>query len=138
MKRISFIFFFLAIASALHAQQKTNPKQTRDKVTEVQKAAYTESMLLQYMRTNGSGVQVLQLGDHNVVNAEANQLQVSQVGNQQSLYFTKSSKLQPSNINVNMQGANNYIEIQGNNSITENMTINMSGNERSLIIRNYR
>jgi len=95
-----------------------------------------EAIMLQ--RINSSqGSQVVQIGDYNVVNVESQQMQVQQTGENQMLFYTETSKLTPSNLNVNMEGVNNYIEVYGNNSIMENMTINHQGNDKSIIIRNY-
>lgn len=97
---------------------------------------HLEAIMLQ--RINSSqGSQVVQIGDYNAVNVESQQMQVQQTGEHQLLFYTETSKLTPSNLNVNMEGVNNYIEVYGNNSIMENMTINHQGNDKSIIIRNY-
>lgn len=97
---------------------------------------HLETIMLQRINSTNAN-QVVQIGDYNVVNVESQQIQVQQTGEHQLLYYTETSKLTPSNLNVNMEGVNNYIEVYGNNSIMENMTINHQGNDKSIIIRNY-
>lgn len=97
---------------------------------------HLEAIMLQRINSTNAN-QVVQIGDYNVVNVESQQMQVQQTGEHQLLFYTETSKLTPSNLNVNMEGVNNYIEVYGNNSIMENMTINHQGNDKSIIIRNY-
>lgn len=97
---------------------------------------HLETIMLQRINSTNAN-QVVQIGDYNLVNVESQQVQVQQTGEHQLLYYTETSKLTPSNLNVNMEGVNNYIEVYGNNSIMENMTINHQGNDKSIIIRNY-
>lgn len=97
---------------------------------------HLETIMLQRINSTNAN-QVVQIGDYNLVNVESQQVQVQQTGEHQLLYYTETSKLTPSNLNVNMEGVNNYIEVYGNNSIMENMTINHHGNDKSIIIRNY-
>ena len=126
------IGFFLCMMS-INAQEID--KQPTIDYTKDQ-TLHHETLMLQ--RINGyAASQVIQIGDNNLVNVESQQMQVQQTGEHQLLYYTESSKLIPSNLNVNMEGINNYIEVYGNNSIIENMSINVQGNDRSIIIRNY-
>ncbi len=126
------IGFFLCMMS-INAQEID--KQPTIDYTKDQ-TQHHETLMLQ--RINGYATsQVIQIGDNNLVNVESQQMQVQQTGEHQLLYYTESSKLIPSNLNVNMEGINNYIEVYGNNSIIENMSINVQGNDRSIIIRNY-
>lgn len=97
---------------------------------------HQETLMLQRIIEQTTS-QVIQTGDNNLVNVESKQMHIQQTGEQQLLYYTETSKLIPSNLNVNMEGINNYIEIYGNNSIIENMSINLQGNDKSIIIRNY-
>jgi len=97
---------------------------------------HQEALMLQRINGYTTG-QVIQIGDNNLVNVESQQMQIQQTGEHQLLYYTETSKLIPSNLNVNMEGVNNYIEVYGNNSIIENMSINVQGNDKSIIIRNY-
>ncbi|SFO19607.1 hypothetical protein SAMN05421741_12526 [Paenimyroides ummariense] len=102
---------------------------------ELQKV-HPETLMLNALNST-QGTYIVQTGNYNDVTIEAQQMQVNQTGDHQLLYYTETSKLEPSNMNINMEGANNYIEIYGNNSIMENMSINVQGNDRSVIIRNY-
>lgn len=98
---------------------------------------HSENVLLNILTVN-TGTLITQMGNENVISLDTEEIKVNQKGEYQLLFYTETSKLDPSSLNINMQGTNNYIEIFGNNTIMENMTVNMSGNDRSLIIRNYR
>lgn len=116
----------------LSAQQKNNSLIDSKDLPKV----HPETLMLNALN-NTQGTYIVQTGNYNEVAIEAQQMQVNQTGDHQLLYYTETSKLEPSNMNINMEGANNYIEIYGNNSIMENMSINVQGNDRSVIIRNY-
>lgn len=133
MKNILFIIFTFFITVKVNAQEVE--KSNLFNKIDTQKV-HPESIILNQLNTvNGS--QVLQTGNYNLVDIEGEQMQVNQTGDYQLLYYTETSKLESSNMNINMEGANNYIEIYGNNSIIENMQINVQGNDRTVIIRNY-
>lgn len=133
MKNILSTFFALLGTIAVSAQSAENSYLADKK--ELQKV-HPETLILNGLNST-SGTYVVQSGNYNQIDIESNQMQVNQAGEYQSLYYTETSKLEPSNMNINMEGANNYIEIYGNNSIMENMSINVQGNDRSVIIRNY-
>ena len=116
----------------LSAQQKNNSLVDNKELQKV----HPETLMLNALNS-AQGTYIVQTGNYNEVTVEAQQMQVNQTGDHQLLYYTETSKLEPSNMNINMEGANNYIEIYGNNSIMENMSINVQGNDRSVIIRNY-
>lgn len=116
----------------LSAQQKNNSLVDSKDLPKV----HPETLMLNALN-NTQGTYIVQTGNYNEVTVEAQQMQVNQTGDHQLLYYTETSKLEPSNMNISMEGANNYIEIYGNNSIMENMSINVQGNDRSVIIRNY-
>lgn len=133
MKNILSTLFALLSTIVASAQQAEN-SYLADK-TEIQKV-HPEALILSGLNST-SGTLVVQSGNYNQVAIESKQMQVNQAGDYQSLYYTETSKLESSNMNINMEGANNYIEIYGNNSIMENMSINVKGNDRSVIVRNY-
>ena len=82
------------------------------------------------------GTQVLQLGNENLAVIDANKIDVTQNGDQQQFYYTETSIL-PSDFKINVEGNSNYVEVVGNNQIINNMTINIQGDNRNVIIRNY-
>ena len=132
MKNILSTILALLGTLTVSAQQANN-SLTNNK--ELQKV-HPETLMLNALN-NTQGTYIVQTGNYNEVAIEAQQMQVNQTGDHQLLYYTETSKLEPSNMSINMEGANNYIEIYGNNSIMENMSINVQGNDRSVIIRNY-
>lgn len=99
----------------------------------------SESELLQYISMNTGGIydtQVLQMGDQNLAVVNAKQISVTQTGDFQQFYYNETSIL-PSDLNVNVEGQNSYVEIYGNNQIMNDITINIQGDNRNVIIRNY-
>lgn len=111
-------------------------QQANNSLSNNKELVHPETLMLNALNST-QGTYVVQTGNYNEVAIESQQMQVNQTGDYQLLYYTETSKLEPSNMNINMEGANNYIEIYGNNSIMENMSINVQGNDRSVIIRNY-
>jgi hypothetical protein len=133
MKQFVLLALFLGCYMTASAQQPSNNFSFDRNNFSVNT---TESTLLTTM-TQSVSTQILQIGNNNNIEIEAKQMQVTQLGDNHSLYYTETSKLQDSNMNIQMDGVNNYIEIYGNNSIIENMQINVSGSDKSIIIRNY-
>ena len=99
----------------------------------------SEADLLNYISNNSGGLygtQVIQMGNFNTAEIEASKISLSQSGDYQQFYYTETSIL-ASDLNVNIEGTNNYVEIYGNNQIMDNITINIKGDNRNVIIRNY-
>lgn len=133
MKNILSTVLALLGTLAANAQQAGNSYLVNSKESP---KVHPETLMLNTLN-NTQGTYIVQTGNYNQVAIESQQMQVNQAGDYQHLYYTETSKLESSNMNINMEGANNYIEIYGNNSIMENMSINVQGNDRSVIIRNY-
>lgn len=133
MKNILSTVLALLGTLAANAQQAGNSYLVNSKESP---KVHPETLMLNTLN-NTQGTYIVQTGNYNQVAIESQQMQVNQAGDYQHLYYTETSKLESSNMNVNMEGANNYIEVYGNNSIMENMSVNVQGNDRSVIIRNY-
>ena len=133
MKNILSTVLALLGTLAANAQQTGNSYLVNSKESP---KVHPETLMLNTLNIT-QGTYIVQTGNYNQVAVESPQMQVNQAGDYQHLYYTETSKLESSNMNVNMEGANNYIEVYGNNSIMENMSINVQGNDRSVIIRNY-
>src|SRR5699024_4875816 len=105
-----------------------------------QSPTISEAELISFMTMNTSEMvsanRILQLGSYNHTEIYGTNLNLNQTGENQHFYYREST-LTPSNIQVEMEGKDNYIEILGNNSILENMSIKLNGDYRSVIIRNY-
>lgn len=133
MKNILSTVLALLGTLAANAQQAGNSYLVNSKESP---KVHPETLMLNTLNIT-QGTYIVQTGNYNQVAIESQQMQVNQAGDYQHLYYTETSKLESSNMNVNMEGANNYIEVYGNNSIMENMSVNVQGNDRSVIIRNY-
>lgn len=121
MKTIAFIMLTLSIGfGKVHAQE------------------LTEAQLLEFITFNNmnNGTQVLQLGNYNQATVKGKQLNLNQIGDSQDFYYTETSII-PSDFQINIEGNENYVEIYGNNQILDKISINIIGDNRNVIIRNY-
>ena len=90
--------------------------------------------------TTQSIVKIRQFGNYNVadVTVGAGQSQtVNQYGNSNYYSFLKYYNNNPSNLNVLQQGEANSLQVYGQNSLINNISILQQGNFKSLIIKNY-
>lgn len=113
--------------------------------------------------TQGNSVFISQIGNDNqiisVATTDKENSSFTQIGNSNSIYISAVAKelnqqilqvgeanylqnysFNPSvnqNIQVSQQGINQDITIFGENSMSENMIINMQGNDSFIIIRNF-
>lgn len=81
-----------------------------------------------------------QLGDNNLIirQAEIDASKFSQNGDGNQLYLTNYySGGEPTNMTGRINGDNNYVEILGVNSVADNLQINITGNDKTVIVRNY-
>ncbi|MDY0931744.1 hypothetical protein [Chryseobacterium sp. CFBP8996] len=96
--------------------------------------------ILQAVDNHTSYSNILQIGDSNnieaMINAKTN-IMIQQLGDYNSLYFNNSfSDTKTTNV-ITTQGNNNIIDITGSNSVSENMKVNVKGDNRTIFIRNY-
>lgn len=99
----------------------------------------SESELLNYINFNMAyygTASLIQVGNGNTAEIQGNTFNVVQNGENQQFYYTETSLL-PSNLNVNIEGNNSYVEVYGNNGILDQMQIEIKGDNRNVIIRNY-
>jgi hypothetical protein len=88
---------------------------------------------------NDSQSIVLQIGNENTVEVRDQRqeyLELSQVGNDNTIYFTNPNNY-PTNAEINIQGSGNYVDIVGSNSISDGMKININANDMTIYMRNY-
>lgn len=97
-----------------------------------------EAELLNYITQNNGNysTQILQYGNHNTAEVNAKELTLIQNGSSQQFYYTETSIL-PSNLSINVEGHNTHVEVVGNNQIMDNVIINIQGDNRNVLIRNY-
>lgn len=91
-------------------------------------------------QNNGSIVTIKQIGNLNVVDVKisANQSQtVNQFGNNNYYGFIKYYNNVSSSYNILQQGESNSLQIYGQNSLMNNISILQKGDFKSLIIKNY-
>ena len=85
-------------------------------------------------------VSLNQIGNENEIEIKSNadnSQQVTQQGNQNQYSFISYYNSNPSNFNILQQGTSNSLQIYGQNSIIENITIIQKSNAKTLIINNY-
>ncbi|MGV6845382.1 MAG: hypothetical protein ACWA42_04560 [Lutibacter sp.] len=85
-------------------------------------------------------IKLNQTGNFNTIDLKANaqdsQL-VNQLGNQNNYTFINYFNNNPSSLNVLQQGNGNFLQVYGQNSIMDKMSIIQKGNAKTLIIKNY-
>lgn len=98
----------------------------------------SEAELLNYISQNSGNysTEILQYGNHNTAEVNAKELTLIQNGSSQQFYYTETSIL-PSNLSINVEGHNTHVEVVGNNQIMDNIIINIQGDNRNVLIRNY-
>lgn len=93
------------------------------------------------VKANNSTIDLLQNGNSNValLDLTANDLsnKIVQNGDQNRLYNFSNNPAQNQKMNIIQNGVNQDITIFGSNSLSENLIINMQGNDRSIIVRNF-
>lgn len=111
------------------------------------KAQITSSNVLEYVEQIEASAKssmidantIIQIGNDNVVEVyetASNNLFLRQLGDQNTTYFSANSSY-ATNAEINVRGSGNYIEIQGVNSISDGMKININANDTTLLMRNH-
>ena len=150
MKKVHYILFlpllFLSLLSFnVSAQELTNEntylinqyfqlnKEATSVVQDVNKQA------LNYTNQN-TVVSLNQIGNENEIEIKSNadnSQQITQQGNQNQYSFISYYNSNPSNFNILQQGTSNSLQIYGQNSIIENISIIQKSSAKTLIIKNY-
>lgn len=132
--RFSILLFFCWYLTPVWAQE-TNEK--------IGVRLQSESELLMYITNTSrlvgasSDMTITQEGDNNAASVYGRNLKLNQNGSYQQTFINETS-LMPSNMQVNVEGRNSYVEIVGSNNILNNARLTIKGDNRSVIIRNYR
>jgi|AntDeeMinimDraft_5_1070356.scaffolds.fasta_scaffold00357_18 hypothetical protein len=130
-----FTLLALVFITTAQAQYDLQPGSQQSTLSEINER---QELLNNYFNTNknASDTNVMQIGNYNSAYIDGNKIKLNQQGQDQSFYYYETSIL-PSDLNVNVEGINTSVEIFGNNQILNRATINIKGNDRSVIIRNY-
>lgn len=82
-----------------------------------------------------------QLGDYNSINVKVNaekiQQNIIQNGNANNVFDFSNAPSQEVSLNLSQNGNNLHFERYGSNSIGDKLEFNMTGNSKSIIIRNF-
>lgn len=86
-------------------------------------------------------IRYTQVGDYNTIdilsiNHDSKQA-IQQYGNQNNYSLFDFNKTEAQNINILQNGNNQNIEVFGQNDLSKDIKINMTGNDKTLLIRNY-
>lgn len=157
------LFFLLLTVFQLFAQKRENTALHLGVQNSEILSQQTNQSRVQY-NNNQHIVRVTQIGNDNVIQAnvagvnshiidyvqngnqnnieilskstEINQ-SVYQNGNQNNYSHYNYNSFQAQNINILQDGNNQNIEVFGENSISKDMSIKMSGNDKTIFIRNF-
>jgi len=132
MRILFFTIFFWGIATVWSQENKLGIQ------------LQNESELLLYINnavpineTNNRGIKIMQQGEFNTASVYGGNVMLRQNGSYQQTYITESSLI-PSGMQINVEGKNSYVEVVGSNSVLHNATLTIKGDNRRVIIRNYR
>jgi len=88
----------------------------------------------------GTYTSTVQIGDHNSAELFINgrtSLSLSQIGDYNKVFYINSFTDAEVKNTITTQGHNNIIDITGSNSISENMKMNIKGDNMTIFMRNY-
>lgn len=92
------------------------------------------------IQSQSSSVNLNQIGNYNDIDIKQkgeNSQAVNQVGNNNHYQFINYYNSTPSNFNILQQGNSNSLQIYGENSIINNISIIQKSSFKTLIIKNY-
>jgi len=145
----NFKYIFLVVMAICAFSFKSFAQNLTDENTEIINRYFQSTTIAQeqpaatptnVVPTTQSVVKIRQIGNYNVadVTVGAGQSQtVNQYGNSNYYSFIKYFNNNPSNFNVLQQGEANSLQIYGQNSLINNISILQKGDFKSLIIKNY-
>ena len=88
----------------------------------------------------GTYTSTVQIGNHNSAQLFINEktsVSLSQIGDHNKLFYVNSFTDTEVKNTITTQGHNNIIDITGSNSISENMKMNIKGDNMTIFMRNY-
>ncbi|MFV0163199.1 hypothetical protein OBK28_04825 [Empedobacter falsenii] len=130
MKKVDCILFFLFIKLSLMAQdfEAVNSNTVLDFISKSEENNFS-----------GYYSNIYQIGNDNLVNVlmQNSAISIQQEGNQNSLFFNSGHTNGIYNsLDIYMRGNYNRIEVTGVNSISNGMSIELLGNNKTVIINN--
>ncbi|MFV0152275.1 hypothetical protein OBK24_02975 [Empedobacter falsenii] len=130
MKKVGCILFFLFIKLSLMAQdfEAVNSNTVLDFISKSEENNFS-----------GYYSNIYQIGNDNLVNVlmQNSAISIQQEGNQNSLFFNSGHTNGIYNsLDIYMRGNYNRIEVTGVNSISNGMSIELLGNNKTVIINN--
>ncbi|MDM1522023.1 hypothetical protein HX088_01845 [Empedobacter sp. 225-1] len=130
MKKVDCILFFLFIKLSLMAQdfEAVNSNTVLDFISKSEENNFS-----------GYYSNIYQIGNDNLVNVlmQNSAISIQQEGNQNSLFFNSGHTNGIYNsLDIYMRGNYNRIEVTGVNSISNGMSIELFGNNKTVIINN--
>lgn len=127
---IGFVFFQIGYSQTIFSEN-INSNNVLDYFSRLQTNGSVDS---------GSSTDLItQIGNANtveVIDMKANYLQLSQTGDYNTTFFVNPNN-HPTDLEVNVTGTNNHVDITGSNSISEGMKINIHANDMMIFVRNY-
>ena len=91
--------------------------------------------------SNAYAVEVTQAGDYNAVDINESALQITkniiQNGNNNTYFENSYSTGEHTMIDVNQEGSNLYFEKFGSNALSNKIKLKMTGNSKTVILRNF-
>ncbi|MGJ1362307.1 hypothetical protein ACR79B_08945 [Sphingobacterium spiritivorum] len=130
------IYLLLYSMYSANAQDKSKEYN----ISDINSSNVTQFLQLSSKDIDVSNTQsiITQRGDTNLANAYLkNDILVSiQQGNGNSLYYQDTQNANPSHMNITMIGDNNNVQVWGSNSISNGMSIEIFGHNRTVQVIN--
>ena len=146
MKRVQYILFLqvllLSLLSFNSSAQELTTEDTYliNRYFQLNKEATAVTKNYNQSIVQNNLVSLNQIGNQNEIDIKSNannSQQVIQKGDQNYYNFINYYNNNPSNFNILQQGQSNSLQIYGQNSIIENISILQKSNAKTLIIKNY-
>ncbi len=133
MKTVFFLILFFLFSAQVHSQQISFEDVSSENVLQyLQNVATSQT-------SSSSVTHIQQYGNNNLVEVldRSNEfLSITQIGDQNSTLLTNPN-LYPTNAEIRINGSGNNIDIQGSNSISYGMIMNINANDTTIIMRNH-
>lgn len=148
MKKYSYISLFIVCAlffnaSSVRSQQVDENTHIINQYFQLSKQSVsvnTADTSIRDVQSQMNVVTLNQVGNNNQIDVKSNlndSQEVNQVGNNNHYEFINYYNNSPSNFNILQQGNSNSLQIYGENSIINNISIVQKSNFKTLTIKNY-
>lgn len=102
-------------------------------------AYYASGSLMKIIEANtNSASLVIQKGNNNntEISLIDDKVAAMQLGDNNAIFYQDKNAAQSSTMSISLQGDNNLVEVLGSNSISNGMSIEIIGNDKTVLVEN--